>query len=671
MHQLKIGLEGTAPPLWRRLQIPSAASLGFLHDVIQQTFGWKGYHLHRFHDERGRKWGDPESSSRGGFGAAAFADEEKAGLGKVLRAEGAVLWYVYDFGDDWRHRIEVEKVVPLDPGVTYPRCTGGRRAAPPAEDIGGIWGLEEIAYLVTHPEADPPEHFDDLVSGLRDEGYDPGAFDPAELTRRLSSLTVRTAATAANTEEAPAQLEVFPVITLPPRTDLAAQARGAPLIDDVLRLAAWCSPGRQVTATGLLKPTVAREAVEELRLWQRDDTLIDTRARANALANLRSAGDLPSLNVPWQFASGNGLIAIRSGQAVAGPELPDPADADQLLSFWQEALEGEVGVLDDLGTRVTPGMFSMMLGESVASVVFPVLKLLYRLPSEEWLDTGGLLSSLGLSGPPGTSFLDVFVIESTTRLLKILSDFGAADVDWGTTRWRADQAAAVLFADGSAAQPCYRMRLTSLGRYGIRNALASKGHTARIAGELAGADAATLLDALSDYDPAAFSTELTGWLACRDEASAVTQLLDAIPGANPDLAGRRVAAISALTIARPDDARKILRDAAASGPDGRRHVAAGVLANLGEELALGQETIQQWLLIDLLTALSVGDPREIMTQDMLKAIVAHADDLWRSGHPAAADTIEATAAALRDNDKTLAKRLRRCAYKARGRSCIA
>ena len=589
----------------------------------------------------------------------------------MLRAEGAVLWYVYDFGDDWRHRIEVEKVVPLDPGVTYPRCTGGRRAAPPAEDIGGIWGLEEIAYLVTHPEADPPEHFDDLVSGLRDEGYDPGAFDPAELTRRLSSLTVRTAATAANTEEAPAQLEVFPVITLPPRTDLAAQARGAPLIDDVLRLAAWCSPGRQVTATGLLKPTVAREAVEELRLWQRDDTLIDTRARANALANLRSAGDLPSLNVPWQFASGNGLIAIRSGQAVAGPELPDPADADQLLSFWQEALEGEVGVLDDLGTRVTPGMFSMMLGESVASVVFPVLKLLYRLPSEEWLDTGGLLSSLGLSGPPGTSFLDVFVIESTTRLLKILSDFGAADVDWGTTRWRADQAAAVLFADGSAAQPCYRMRLTSLGRYGIRNALASKGHTARIAGELAGADAATLLDALSDYDPAAFSTELTGWLACRDEASAVTQLLDAIPGANPDLAGRRVAAISALTIARPDDARKILRDAAASGPDGRRHVAAGVLANLGEELALGQETIQQWLLIDLLTALSVGDPREIMTQDMLKAIVAHADDLWRSGHPAAADTIEATAAALRDNDKTLAKRLRRCAYKARGRSCIA
>jgi hypothetical protein len=142
VHQLKIGLQGAAPPLWRRLQIPSAASLGFLHVVIQQTFGWNGYHLHRFHDERGREWGDRAYSDGGAYGAATFADEEEADLGKVLRTEGAALWYVYDFGDDWRHRIDVEKIIPLDPAVTYPRCTGGRRAAPPAEDIGGIWGLE-------------------------------------------------------------------------------------------------------------------------------------------------------------------------------------------------------------------------------------------------------------------------------------------------------------------------------------------------------------------------------------------------------------------------------------------------------------------------------------------------------------------------------------------------
>jgi hypothetical protein len=679
---LKIGLEGAAPPLWRRIQVPSAASLGFLHNVIQEAFGWEGYHLHRFRDERGRAWGEPDISDGGGYGAATFADEEEAALGKVLRAEGAVLWYVYDFGDDWRHRIEVEKIMPLDPDVTYPRCTGGRRAAPPAEDIGGIWGLEEVVYLVTHPEADPPEHFEDLVSDLRDEGYDPGAFDPAEVTRRLSGLNVRAAAMAAKpastrtggylTAEAPAEAEVFPVITLPPHADLAAQARRAPLIGDALRLAEWCAPGRQVTGKGVLKPAVARDAVEELRLWQRDDTLTDPRARADALSGLRSAGDIPVLDVPWKFATGNGLIAILSGRAVPGPELPSHGDAGQLLSFWQDALEGEVDALDSMGARVMPGMLSM-LAESFASVVFPVIKLLYRLPDEEWLGTGGLLSSLGAgTGQADTSFLDAFVIESTTRLLKILSGFGAADVDWGTTPWHADQAAAiVLFAGDSAAPPSYRMRLTPLGRYGVRNVLVSKGHTARVAGELAAADATALLDALSYYDPAAFSAELTGWLAGRDEASAVTQLLDAVPGTDPDLAGRRVAAISALTVAKPGDALEILRHAAASGPDGRRHVAAGVLANLGEEPPLYRETGQQWLLIDLLTALSAGHPREILTQDLLEAVRAHADDLWRSGHPAAADTMEATAAALRDSDKTLAKRLRRSAHKARARSRIA
>jgi hypothetical protein len=139
-------------------------------------------------------------------------------------------------------------------------------------------------------------------------------------------------------------------------------------------------------------------------------------------------------------------------------------------------------------------------------------------------------------------------------------------------------------------------------------------------------------------------------------------------GNAPDLAGRRVSAISALTMAKPKDALEILRDAAASGPDGRRHVAVGVLANLGEEPPLYREKDQLWLLVDLLTALSAGDLGENLSQSTLETIRANADDLWRSDHPAAADTIEATAAALRDSDRTLAKRLRRSAHKARARS---
>jgi hypothetical protein len=101
-------------------------------------------------------------------------------------------------------------------------------------------------------------------------------------TRRLSGLNLRTAAADAKpvdadylAKEAPAEAEVFPVISLPPHTDLAAPARRVPIIDDSLRLAEWCSPGRPVTPKGVLKPAVARDAVEELRLWQRSDTLSD------------------------------------------------------------------------------------------------------------------------------------------------------------------------------------------------------------------------------------------------------------------------------------------------------------------------------------------------------------------------------------------------------------
>ena len=42
--------------------------------------------------------------------------------------------YVYDFGDDWRHDIVVERIIPATPGVRYRRCTAGHGAEDAAED---------------------------------------------------------------------------------------------------------------------------------------------------------------------------------------------------------------------------------------------------------------------------------------------------------------------------------------------------------------------------------------------------------------------------------------------------------------------------------------------------------------------------------------------------------
>jgi hypothetical protein len=50
--------------------------------------------------------------------------------------------YLYDFGDGWEHKVELEKILPREAGVRYPICLGGERVCPP-EDCGGIPGLRK------------------------------------------------------------------------------------------------------------------------------------------------------------------------------------------------------------------------------------------------------------------------------------------------------------------------------------------------------------------------------------------------------------------------------------------------------------------------------------------------------------------------------------------------
>ena len=48
VYQIKVGLRGATPPIWRRLEVPADISLARLHTVIQIAFGWDDSHLHVF-----------------------------------------------------------------------------------------------------------------------------------------------------------------------------------------------------------------------------------------------------------------------------------------------------------------------------------------------------------------------------------------------------------------------------------------------------------------------------------------------------------------------------------------------------------------------------------------------------------------------------------------------
>jgi hypothetical protein len=137
VHRVKVSLYGAKPAVWRRLEIPSAMPLNQVHAVLQVAFDWHGYHLHVFETVCGQ-FGSPDQD----VDWAERQDETVATLTQVAGAERAKVVYSYDFGDDWRHDILVEKIVRAEPGVAYPRCTGGRRDAPP-EGCGGIWVFNE------------------------------------------------------------------------------------------------------------------------------------------------------------------------------------------------------------------------------------------------------------------------------------------------------------------------------------------------------------------------------------------------------------------------------------------------------------------------------------------------------------------------------------------------
>jgi len=47
-YQIKVTLNGTKPPIWRRLVVPGSIPLKDFHNVLQHAFGWTNSHLHQF-----------------------------------------------------------------------------------------------------------------------------------------------------------------------------------------------------------------------------------------------------------------------------------------------------------------------------------------------------------------------------------------------------------------------------------------------------------------------------------------------------------------------------------------------------------------------------------------------------------------------------------------------
>lgn len=179
VHQFLIVLAGTAPLVWRRIQVPEDYSFWDLHVAIQDAMGWLDYHLHEFRlmDAAERRVvsigipSDEDPSDRPvlpGWKVPLERFFEK----RSWHAPPAM--YAYDFGDDWQHVVVHEGMESTEDALTYPRCVAGARRCPP-EDCGGVHGYAEFLRIIANRRH--PEHASMLewVGGT----YDADAFDPS------------------------------------------------------------------------------------------------------------------------------------------------------------------------------------------------------------------------------------------------------------------------------------------------------------------------------------------------------------------------------------------------------------------------------------------------------------------------------------------------------------
>jgi hypothetical protein len=180
--QLKITLQRTHPPIWRRLLVDKNTTFAGLHHIIQIAMGWENCHLFEF-KTLGYRIGEPTDDMDDFFGSGKLIDASTITLAAVITGTKEKMEYEYDFGDGWIHQVVVEKFLPRDSKSKYPVCTGGQLNCPP-EDCGGVDGFYHLLDSIRNKKH--PEHKNMLewLGGPFDTDY----FEPEEINQYLRKI---------------------------------------------------------------------------------------------------------------------------------------------------------------------------------------------------------------------------------------------------------------------------------------------------------------------------------------------------------------------------------------------------------------------------------------------------------------------------------------------------
>ena len=182
--QIRVALDDIEPPVWRRLVGPLGTTLAELHFIIQAAMGWTDSHMHEF-EIGGLRYGDIEvlSAERTDDDARVY-DANEVRLRDFSRQPGTSFKYIYDYGDNWRHTVTLEKVLTVKPAPKTATCIEGARSCPP-EDVGGTSGYFEFLRVLLAPDPDEIEEQRHL------KGWSGGKFDAERFDLAKTDKAVR------------------------------------------------------------------------------------------------------------------------------------------------------------------------------------------------------------------------------------------------------------------------------------------------------------------------------------------------------------------------------------------------------------------------------------------------------------------------------------------------
>lgn len=186
--QFKIQLKNISKPtVWRRLLMPADATFKDFHDAIQIAFGWENSHLFAFSPDGYQSSPQIElESDDDSFSNYEKLNAETLTLDEIFTHEKQTYSYIYDFGDDWDHKITLEKIIP-DQKTSIPKIIKAQGACPP-EDCGGPWGYENLKEILADKKHPEHKEMKEWLGLSPRQHWDPEQFDMPEYQKIMDSV---------------------------------------------------------------------------------------------------------------------------------------------------------------------------------------------------------------------------------------------------------------------------------------------------------------------------------------------------------------------------------------------------------------------------------------------------------------------------------------------------